>query len=259
MNRLKTLFLHKRSHVLNVYFTAGYPQLDATVSVIHHLRDAGADIIELGIPYSDPLADGTTIQGSSAIALKNGINLKQIFDQVSEVRTQKNEIPIIFMGYFNQILQFGEEKFLKECQLAGVDGLIVPDIPMQIYEKQYKKLFKQYNIGISFLITPDTSDQRILKADQLSTDFIYVVSQSSITGKTGEISQQQIEYFDRIKSLQLKSPTLIGFGIHDHKTFAMASQYSNGAIVGSAFIRQLASNGYSKESIQKFINTILQD
>jgi tryptophan synthase alpha chain len=256
MKRLNQLFTSSYHSILNVYFTAGYPSIEATVPIINYLTAAGVDIIELGLPYSDPLADGETIQKSSSIALKNGMNLRLVFDQVSQVRKTGNHIPIILMGYFNQLLQYGVDNFLNECRKAGIDGLIIPDLPMTIYESDYKAIFEKYEIGITFLITPDTSTERIRQADRLSTSFIYVVSKSSITGNTNDIDENQISYFTKIKELKLKSPLLIGFGIYDNKTFLTAGKYSNGAIIGSAFIRQLANHGYNEASIQSFIKNI---
>ncbi len=258
MKRLTQLFTNSTHPILNIYFTAGYPELEATVPIIHSLKASGADIIELGIPYSDPLADGKTIQESSAKALKNGMNLRILFDQVKQVRSEGNDIPIILMGYYNQMLQFGVENFLKECQKADIDGLIIPDLPMTIYEVEYKTLFEKYKIGITFLITPDTSEGRIRLADRLSTSFIYVVSQSSITGNTNKINEKQLSYFNKIKNSNLQTPTLIGFGIYNNDTFLRTSQYSNGAIIGSAFIRHLADHGYSEESIMSFVHSILK-
>lgn len=253
MNRITSLFSTKNKEVLNVYFTAGYPHLEDTVTVIRALENANVDLIELGIPYSDPLADGTTIQNSSSIALKNGMTLSILFDQVKKARTTQS-IPIILMGYYNQMLQFGVERFLSLASSVGVDGLIIPDLPMNIYEQKYKLLFEKYNILISFLITPQTSDERIRKADKLSSAFLYMVSQSSITGKTKDISNDQLSYFQRIEQMNLSTPRLIGFGIHDHETYSNACRFSNGAIIGSEFIRQISK----KESLNTIIPSFIQ-
>ena len=255
MNRINQVFQNKEDQILNVYFTAGHPNLDDTVKVGKALTQNGVDLIELGMPYSDPLADGLTIQNSSMTALKNGMNLSLLFDQVEEFRSA-HETPIILMGYLNQVIQYGKEEFIKKCSEVGIDGLILPDLPMDIYEEEYLELLKNHNISISFLITPQTSEERIRKADELSTGFIYVVSQSSITGKTGDISTKQQEYFDRINKMGLSSPTLIGFGIHDKATYNVACANSNGAIIGSAFIRALEGEGHVDNKVADFINKI---
>lgn len=255
MNRIKKLFDEKSSEVLNVYFTAGHPELNDTVVIASELANNGVDLIELGIPYSDPLADGLTIQQSSMQALKNGMNLNLLLSQVADFR-EEYDTPLILMGYLNQVMQFGKEKFFDRCSEVGVDGLILPDLPMDIYEDEYKSDLESHDIGISFLITPHTSEDRIRKADELSTAFIYVVSQSSITGKTGTINTSQKEYFDRISSIGLKSPRLIGFGIHDKETYQVACDNAHGAIIGSAFIRALEGEATIPSKVQKFISTI---
>jgi len=228
-----------------VYFTAGYPQLTSTVDIIKSLSAAGVDLIELGMPYSDPLADGTTIQQSSQIALANGLHLDLLFDQVVESR-QHSDVPIIMMGYFNQVLQYGEERFLQKAATCGVDGMIIPDMP----------IFDTLGLGMSFLITPMTSDERIRQADRLSSGFIYVVSSSSITGKSGDISAAQTAYFQRIKAMNLESPQLIGFGIHDKKTYDTACDHSDGAIIGSAYIRALSAGTDVATATSTFIKRI---
>ncbi len=244
----------KGKEILNVYCTAGYPHLDSTVTVLKSLSEEGVDLIELGMPYSDPLADGETIQKSSQVALQNGLTLNILFEQVKEAR-QHTQVPIIAMGYYNQMLQYGVEKFLSKAHQSGIQGMIIPDLPMDIYEKKYANLFQEYNMEISFLITPLTSDERIKQADRLSSAFIYVVSQTSITGKKGEIQLHQKEYFERIAQMNLHSPRLIGFGIHDKTTYNTACKYSHGAIIGSAFIRAL-SEGDMEASISNFITSI---
>jgi tryptophan synthase alpha chain len=243
---------------LNVYFTAGFPTLYSIPTIIAALENYGADLIELGMPYSDPLADGLTIQNSSKIALENGLNLKILFEQI-EVARKTTSIPIIMMGYFNQLLQFGVEDFLQLASAKGIDGLIIPDLPMDIYERDYQALFEKHNMTISFLISPMTSKDRIEQADRLSSAFIYVVSQSSITGKKGDISEDQKLYFDRIESMNLKSPRLIGFGIHDSKSFETACNYSDGAIVGSAYIRALDKAEDIVKTTASFIQSIKQE
>lgn len=244
----------KSGSVLNMYFTAGFPHLDSTGKTLQALESHGADLIELGLPYSDPLADGQTIQESSSIALKNGITLDTIFHQVKEVQVAT---PIIAMGYYNQILQYGTEAFLQQCHEAGIAGLIIPDLPMDIYEKELQSLFDRYEVGIAFLITPETSEERIRQADRLSNTFIYMISKTGITGKKEDLESSQAAYFDRIKAMNLSNPRLIGFGIHDHHTYQMACKYSDGAIIGSAYIRALKSSTQSiEETTKSFINNI---
>lgn len=252
MAGIRQSILNKGKNVLNVYFTAGHPTLDSVVPVIKALEDAGADLIELGMPYSDPLADGPTIQKSSETALRNGQTISNIFDQVRQARKECN-IPIILMGYYNQLLQYGIEKFIRDAGQSGVGGLIIPDMPMEIFEEKYKVLFEENDMEISFLITPMTSDERIKQADRLSSGFLYIVSQSSITGKQGGISENQLNYFKRIKEMHLKSPALIGFGIHDKATRDIANQYSHGAIVGSAFIRALEAGQDIAQTVNSFM------
>ena len=256
MNRLVELFKRKKEGVLNVYFTAGHPTLDSTVTIIKELDRQGADIIEIGMPYSDPMADGETIQKSSAIALKNGMGLNILFDQVAEARRDV-DIPLIVMGYYNQLIQYGIEDFVKKASAVGIDGMIIPDLPMAIYRDDHKSLFEKYDICHSFLITPQTSEERIRMADELSSGFIYMVSQSSITGKTADISEEQINYFERVNKLNLQNPRLIGFGIHDKLTKERAFKYANGAIIGSAFIRAVANEEYSTtKNIETFFKSI---
>lgn len=255
MNRLTKLFSEKQSEILNIYFTAGHPHLDSTVDIIQNLTDLGIDLIELGVPYSDPMADGQTIQNSSSVALKNGMTLQILFNQVVESR-KSSQVPIILMGYYNQMMQYGLERFLQSCKESGVDGLIIPDLPMSIYKRDYQEMFEQYDLKIAFLITPETSDERILMADDLSSAFIYVVSKSSITGSAGAIDQEQKDYFKRIVDLNLQTPRLIGFGIHDRDSYLIACANSNGAIIGSAFIRTLSKADIISESIAEFVGTI---
>jgi tryptophan synthase alpha chain len=252
---VRQTILEKGKDVLNVYFTAGFPTLDSVGSIICELDRCGVDLIELGIPYSDPLADGEIIQESSTHALTNGQTIKNIFNQIRSVR-EESSVPLILMGYYNAFLQFGEEKFLKEASESGVQGLILPDLPMDVYEDHYKSLFENYSMEISFLITPHTSEERILQADRLSSGFIYVVSQSSITGGAKDISEQQEVYFKRIDSMGLQSPRLIGFGIHDGKSRKAASAYAQGVITGSAFIKALKGQGSLKDNISGFIRSL---
>jgi len=255
MDRLKHLFNQKKSDLLNIYFTAGFPNLMDTGEIIKTLAEAGVDLIEVGMPYSDPLADGPTIQQSGQVALKNGMNLELLFDQIRAVR-KTVDVPLIMMGYFNQVMQYGEEAFLAKCNEVGVDALILPDMPLDVYEKEYRSLFEKHHLKIIFLITPQTSNERIRKVDELSNGFIYMVSNSSITGAKSGISQQQIDYFERINAMNLKNPRLIGFGISNHETFSTACQFANGAIIGSAFIKTVEKSNNLRQSILEFVGNI---
>ena len=253
MNRIEALFSRKKENILNIYFTAGFPELDATVSIMKFLDHEGVDIVELGIPYSDPLADGPTIQESGSAALEHGMTLDILFKQVKKLREQ-SEIPIVLMGYFNQMLQYGVEAFLDQAVATGADAVIMPDLPMEVYERDYQSMVEDRGLGISFLVTPQTSEERIQRAADLSRhSFLYIISKSSITGSASGISKDQIKYFNKIKELKGNTPSLIGFGIHDKKTFETASNHANGAIIGSAFIRHLSEHGYDKKSISTFV------
>jgi len=254
--RLEKLFSKNKQEVLSIYITSGYPKLDSMPRLIDTLAKSGVDFIEVGMPYSDPLADGDTIQYSSSIALKNGIDLDKYFNQVKEIR-DKVQIPLLFMGYFNQMLRFGVEFFLKTCVINGIDGLIVPDMPPEIYKQNYKNIFEKYNLSMSFLVTPTTSDERIRMIDELSSGFVYVVSSSSTTGKIDTFSQEQIDYFQRIKKLKLKNPTIVGFGISNREKFLLSNKYTNGAIIGSAFIKAIKNKENYLEETKSFISKIL--
>ena len=243
------------SNLLNIYFTAGYPNLEDTPDILLNLQDAGADIIELGLPYSDPLADGPTIQASGQQALDNGMNLQLLFDQLEKIKDQISK-PIYLMGYYNQWLQIGLEAFAKKCQAVGVYGLIIPDLPLEYFGQKHMAILSRYNLKISFLVTPQTTEERMRRADELSTGFVYVVSSAATTGKQKALSSGQIEYFNRIKQFGFKNKTLIGFGIHDKNTFETACAYADGAIIGSAFVRQLAEDK-SKQGIEGFVKKIL--
>lgn len=254
-NRIIDLFAQKNNRILNIYFTAGYPQLHDTVSIVKSLEEAGADMIEIGIPFSDPIADGPTIQASNQVALDNGISLEVLFQQLEGIRENVN-IPIILMGYLNPVVQYGIENFCKKAAELGVDGIILPDLPMREFEMVYKDVFERHNLSHIFLVTPQTSDDRIRKIDQLSSGFIYVVSMDSTTGRTDALSDKQKAYFERIQSMKLANPALIGFGISDHKSFETASEYAQGAIIGSAFIKAISNGKPLKESVEKFVKSI---
>jgi tryptophan synthase alpha chain len=253
MNSVKNIFQNKSQDLLSIFFTAGFPKLNDTKDIISELSSSGVDFIEVGLPHSDPLADGPTIQHSSAVALKNGINLDVIFDQLLEIK-ETNKTPLVLMGYLNQIIKYGEDRFCKKVKDCGIDTVIIPDLPMIEYENHYKELFANYGIINVFLITPHTSEERIRKIDSLTEAFIYVVASAAITGAKGEISQQQIDYFNRINDMKLKSKLILGFGISDRKTFATACSYTNGAIIGSAFIKELDKNGIT--GISNFIKQV---
>ncbi len=239
--------------LLSIYFTAGYPHIEDTVSIIQDLEKSGVDMIEIGLPFSDPLADGPTIQASSTQALKNGMTTEVLFNQLKDIRKSVN-IPLIIMGYFNPMLQYGVEAFCKKCSETGIDGLIIPDLPVDVYKEDYKAIFEKYGLINVFLITPQTSVERINFIDSISTGFIYMVSSASVTGGSSGFGDAQTDYFKRISDMNLKNPQIIGFGISDNDTFTQATQYAKGAIIGSAFIKDLTNNGVSK--IESFVKNI---
>lgn len=253
MNRIQNkLFSNKK--ILSIYFSAGFPNLNDTKSLIENLEKNGVDMIEIGLPFSDPLADGPTIQASSTQALKNGMTSEILFEQLTNIR-ETIEIPLIIMGYFNPILQFGVDNFLKKCQETGIDGLIIPDLPLEIYISEYKERFESYGIAIIFLITPQTSEERIQLIDANSNAFIYLVSTASVTGSRDSFDENQMNYFERIAKMNLKNPQIIGFGISNKTTFQQATKHQKGAIIGSSFIQYISKNGI--HSIENFINNIL--
>ncbi|MDG2194470.1 MAG: tryptophan synthase subunit alpha [Polaribacter sp.] len=254
MKSINNIFKEKQ-HVLSIFFTAGFPNLEDTTKIIAELSTNNVDFIEVGLPYSDPLADGPTIQDSSQVALQNGMNLDVVFEQLKTIK-DTNTTPLLLMGYLNQVIKYGEDKFCQQCKDCGVETVIIPDLPMLEYKNHYQQLFDRYGITNVFLITPHTSEARIRKIDALTKAFIYVVASASITGAKGEVSQQQINYFERIKAMNLQSNLIIGFGISDKETFATACQFANGAIIGSAFIKHLDTNGVAR--IGEFVQGILE-
>ncbi|TFV93277.1 tryptophan synthase subunit alpha [Algoriphagus kandeliae] len=256
MNRIHYLFNNKQERVLSIYFTAGFPHLEDTIPVMEAIQAGGADIIEIGVPYSDPIADGPTIQDSNKIALENGMSMKKLFEQLRGFRAKIN-LPVVLMGYLNPIIQFGMEEFCQKCKEVGVDGLIVPDLPMQQYLDEYKSLFEEYGLVNTFLISPQTSEKRIRQIDENTDGFIYMVSSHSITGAKSGISEEQIAYFKRVQEMKLKNPRLIGFGISDSETFTTASKYSNGAIIGSAFIKKIKDSKNQSQDIQDYIQAVI--
>jgi tryptophan synthase alpha chain len=258
MSRLQELFKRKRSKVLNIYCTAGYPELDSTLVVMKALQENGADIIELGMPYSDPLADGPVIQESGAVALQNGMTIKVLFEQLKTMRGGSGiTVPVILMGYLNPVLQYGFEKFCSDAAALGVDGLILPDLPIREFETEYAPVIGRYGLDFIFLVTPETSEERIRKIDALSTGFIYAVSSSSTTGKDKDFSDVEL-YLQKLQQMQLKNPVLVGFGIRDKGTFQSACKYTAGAIIGSAYIKALGESPEVEQATKKFLEAILK-
>src|SRR4026208_2312254 len=240
MNRIKKLFQRKSNHILNVYCTAGYPQLNSTIDVMKALEENGADMIELGMPYSDPLADGPVIQQSSSVALANGMTIKKLFEQLKDFR-KSISVPVVLMGYMNPILQYGFEKFCADAAAVGIDGLILPDLPEHEFETEYGAIIKKHGLDFIFLVTPETSEPRIKKLDELSSGFLYAVSSSSTTGKDKNMADVTT-YLQKLKNLKLQNPVLVGFGIKDKQTFEAACENANGAIIGTAFIKALEND-----------------
>lgn len=255
MNRINKLFAEKPNNILSVYFTAGYPQLNDTVEIIRQLVDHGVDMIEIGIPFSDPMADGPVIQNSSQVALANGMSQNLLFEQLKDIRKVTN-IPLILMGYVNPVLQFGFDKFCKKAQEIGIDGLIIPDLPMTEYLQEFKATTEKYHLENILLITPETPDERIRLIDSHSNGFIYMVSSAATTGTQNSFAGSKEAYFERIKNMQLKNPTLIGFGISNKGTFESACKHASGAIVGSAFINSLTEEASIKKAVEMLIEKI---
>jgi len=255
MSRIAALFKRKNRKVLNIYCTAGYPQPDSTLRVIKSLQENGADLVELGMPYSDPLADGPVIQHSSTIALANGMTIKRLFEQLKGLREQA-DIPVILMGYMNPVLQYGFEKFCADAAAVGVDGLILPDLPEYEYETEYGAIIKKYGLDFIFLVTPETSEERVRKLDKLSSGFLYAVSSSSTTGSDKNMTDMDA-YLQRLAGMGLTNPVLVGFGIRDRQSFEAACHHANGAIIGSAFVKALQNTGNEENTIKEFLRTVL--
>ena len=255
MSRIQELFQRKKSNVLNVYCTAGYPQLNSTLTIIKALQDNGADLVELGMPYSDPLADGPVIQASSTRALENGMTIAKLFEQLKDSRKEIH-IPVILMGYMNPILQYGFEEFCKTAAEVGVDGLILPDLPEYEFETEYGAIIKKYGLDFIFLVTPETSEERVTKLDELSTGFLYAVSSSATTGKDKDFNAVEI-YLKKLQEKELNNPVLVGFGIKDKETFTSACKYANGAIIGTAFIKALEGGEDIKITVKNFLQNIV--
>ncbi len=255
MNRIDKLFEKKNKCVLSVYFTAGYPSLDSVEKIILLLENSGADMIEIGIPYSDPLADGPVIQETSKVAITNGMTLKHLFFQLQNIR-QKTSIPLLLMGYINPIMQFGFTRFCQRASKIGIDGLIIPDLPLIEYQRNYLQIVTGYNLKNIFLITPDTSEQRIRQTDDLSTGFIYMVSSASTTGNTRIFDDNQLGYFKRIAAMKLKNPTMVGFGIHSLETIQQVFAFGHGGIIGSAYLRSLQTSNSIEEATAVFFKSL---
>ena len=253
MNRINQK-LREDKKLLSIYFTAGYPSINDTVSIIQNLEKNGVDMIEIGLPFSDPLADGPTIQASSTQALKNGMTTEVLFNQLKDIR-KSVKIPLIIMGYFNPMFQYGVEAFCKKCKEIGIDGLIIPDLPVDVYHEKYQSIFEKYGLINVFLITPQTSDERIRYIDSISNGFIYMVSSASTTGAKVGFGEEQTQYFERIDNMNLNNPQIVGFGISNNQTFTQATQYAKGAIIGSAFVKHVTNDGIN--SLDKFVKSIL--
>ncbi len=255
MDRLQTLFSTKKNNILSVYFTAGYPQKNSTVEVIKTLSDNGVDLIEIGIPFSDPMADGPVIQHSSQVALANGMSQAVLFDQLKEIRKVTN-IPLLFMGYINTAMQYGFENLCEKAVEIGIDGFIIPDLPLEEYRTLYKATVEKYGLKFILLITPETSEERVREIDAISSGFVYMVSSASTTGAQQSFNQSMQEYFKRIADMKLKNPTLVGFGVSNKETFDAACAHSNGAIIGSAFVRALGETNTISEAVKKLLDDL---
>jgi tryptophan synthase alpha chain len=255
MNRIQSLFEKKQHSILNVYCTAGYPQLNSTIPIMKALQDNNADIIELGMPYSDPLADGPVIQASGSKALENGMTISVLFEALKDFRKEIH-IPVILMGYMNPVLQYGFEKFCADASALGIDGLILPDLPEFEFETEYGAVIKEYGLDFIFLVTPETSEERIRKLDELSKGFLYAVSSSATTGKDKDFGAVE-NYLRRLQMMKLKNLVLVGFGIKDKETFHSACKYANGAIIGTAYIKMIEETNDIAEGTKQFLNSIL--
>ncbi len=252
MNRIQKIFSEDKK-LLSIYFTAGYPAINDTVPILQELEKNGVDMVEIGLPFSDPLADGPTIQASSTEALKNGMTTRLLFEQLKDIRKTVS-IPLILMGYFNPVLQYGVEAFCAKCKETGIDGLILPDLPLAEYKEHYKTIFEKYGLVNIFLITPQTSESRIRQIDKASNGFVYMVSSASTTGARQGFGEVQRSYFERIAAMQLKNPQIVGFGISNAETFLAATKDADGAIIGSAFIKMLSEKGIG--GIENFIHSL---
>ena len=256
MNRINNLFQTKKENLLSVYFCAGYPELNNVVSTLKALQANGVNMVEIGIPFSDPMADGPVIQNAATHALRNGMTLHNLFEQLKDVRKEIN-IPLIMMGYLNPIIQFGFENFCRSCKETGIDGVIVPDLPFKEYMDEYKETADKYDIRMIMLITPETSEERIKLIDKHTDGFIYMVSSASITGSQKDFDEKKQQYFRKINAMNLIHPRMIGFGISNKQTFDAACSNASGAIIGSKFITLLEkSNGNADKAIKELIEAL---
>ena len=253
-NELNAVFKKKKRDILSIFFTAGYPKLESTTEILRALDSEDVDFIEVGIPFSDPLAEGQTIQKTSEIALRNGMNMSVLFNQIKEVNTQI-KTPLLLMGYYNPALQYGMEKLCREAQDCGFSGMILPDLPLEVFEKQYKEMFFKHHLHFIFLVTPQTTQGRIRSMDEASGGFLYAVSSATTTGRIESFTEKKVDYFKRLKHLKLKNPIMAGFTIHDHQSFQAAAKDTQGAIIGSAFLRALAKDNL-RGSIKEFVRSI---
>lgn len=257
MNRIVKLFTEKKKDILSIYFTAGFPRLNDTRSILAALQEAGTDLVEIGMPYSDPVADGETIQASNQRALDNGMTVARLFQQLQNFRNEGVTLPVILMGYFNPVYQYGVEAFCRKCQELGIDGVILPDLPLDEYLAGYSGIFEQYGLLNIFLITPQTSDERIRQIDNASSGFIYMVSSASVTGATSGVNANMEAYFERVNNLGLKNPRLVGFGIKDRESFERSAKHASGAIIGSQFVRVLeAAENDLEKGIREFVGQV---
>ena len=257
MNRINELFSRKHHDILSLYFCAGSPTLEGTVTVIKTLEQKGIDMIEIGIPFSDPMADGVVIQKAATQALRNGMTLRKLFDQLKEIR-QEVSIPLILMGYLNPIMQYGFEKFCASCVEAGVDGMIIPDLPYADYISDYKEIADRHDLKMIMLITPETSEERIRLIDAHTSGFIYMVSSAATTGAQQDFNEQKQAYFRRINAMNLQNPRLVGFGISNKATFEAATAHSSGAIIGSKFVQLLKSEATPAKAVDKLLEALKQ-
>lgn len=255
MNRINQLFKTKKKDILSLYFTAGYPQLDDTVKTLKALQNKGVDIVEVGVPFSDPMADGPVIQEASTRSLRNGMSLRLLFEQLTDIRKEVH-IPIILMGYLNPVIQFGFENFCQKCSEVGVDGMIIPDLPFSDYMENYKEIADKYNLKVIMLITPETSEERIRMIDSNTDAFIYMVSSAAITGTQKSFDEQKRDYFRRINDMNLRNPRLVGFGISNKATYEAANDYSSGVIIGSKFVQLLSEEDSPEKAVDQLLRAL---